>query len=562
MDRMVQLELVWTKIALFMSVEDLGLMEVASSAFRRLYAADAYKVRRYDESVAYLTYKTRYGQDGEPLTDKQHCVDLASKRSNTFVIVGGGYGSEGKPGHVFELSEEALSNARGALLGITTSTETTLADVCQHKETFASKLHEIGCRAAASDAFGGMQMYGGFDEDVERATELVNMAPGHTLVPLPKRLSYAASTTMKDGSVLVTGGGAGPYRGSGVYKGCYLKTVEKQREFEVEITGSDLPVRTIPNWSKWQHFLGHHLELFTHPSLSQQTQSELVVSNIIPLRHSIATLIYINSIAQDSSDDEGGGAGNRRWLNTLMYDINDFHADISESLNDIDNDDDDGNDFHAQYGMYETEAFERNINKLVNVVWGGGPAGPVVPDMLQRRCGHSLVTTFDDQVLAMGGYGGGTIYHNSVEILDAERGWHLLQPMRSKRSGFAAAVGMGGRVLVAGGSEDGETPLRTVEALDPREGSWSKLASMNQRRGYSSGTMGPKGRFLVSGGMRNSTFSVDNTMEIYDQRMDQWLLLKPGEGEDSKEEEYDSSFNHAEVFRRTCHHIAYLYPSH
>ena len=103
--------------------------------------------------------------------------------------------------------------------------------------------------------------------------------------------------------------------------------------------------------------------------------------------------------------------------------------------------------------------------------------------------------------------------------------------------------------------KNGEIPLGIVEAFDPREGTWAMLAPMNERRGYCSGCMGPHGRFLVSGGMKNARFSVSNSLEIYDQRMDKWLLLKPPKDGDNEDEFL------AECFHRTCHHMAYLHPA-
>ncbi len=551
-DRVLQLMDLWGKIAIYMSIEDLGAMEIASRRFYKLYASEGYLERRSDESVSYRTYKTQYSKNGEPLTDKQLCVDIA-KGGSSFVVLGGGFGSEEQLGYVFDVKPANL---------FVEDSRTVFADVIKHKQTFSER-RRTGCSAAVSQAFGrdqgdhGLQMLGGFLEKAfegmatESAVERAYSGFSRLLVPLPKKLSYAAATTMKDGSVLVTGGGAGPYRGSSVYKECYLKTVDKQREFEVDIIGQDdLHAREIPFMCKWQRYLGHHMHLLSDSSLSHETQAQLAASNLYPLHHSLSMAITISTMGAFDSDDSSD-AGGGEWLNEILMGA------IDESqLDELNfNDGNDGEDYFTEFGLAPIEALEHNMKKVLDVVWGRDPGGSAVPDMLHERCGHSLVTTFDDHALAMGGYGGDTVYHNSVEALDIERGWGLLTPMRDVRSGFASAVGLGGRVLVAGGSVNGEQPLAAAEAFDPREGKWSTLAPMNTKRGYCAGTMGPSGRFLVSGGMMNAVFGLDNSLEIYDQRLDKWLKLDPPEVGENEE-----GF-HTECFKRTCHHMAYLQPA-
>ena len=69
-----------------------------------------------------------------------------------------------------------------------------------------------------------------------------------------------------------------------MYKECYLKTAQKQLEFEVDIVGQDdLSVRHIGFMGKWQLYLGHQQPLMAHPSLSLETRVQLEASNIYPL---------------------------------------------------------------------------------------------------------------------------------------------------------------------------------------------------------------------------------------------------------------------------------------
>lgn len=84
--------------------------------------------------------------------------------------------------------------------------------------------------------------------------------------------------------------------------------------------------------------------------------------------------------------------------------------------------------------------------------------------MLQRRCGHAALTLFDGSVVTLGGYGGGSDYLRSVELLDpAMLRWISLPPMTVARSGPAAAVGPGGAIYVAGGSPDGSIGHKSLE---------------------------------------------------------------------------------------------------
>ena len=186
-NRMTQLMDLWRNIALYLDIKDLGAMEISSLRFFTLYAAEGYRARRYDESVSYLTYKTQYGKNGLPLTDKQVCVNLV-KEGSSFAVVGGGYGSEEKPDYVIDMQyDDAL------LIG---DNEATLANVIKHKQTFPQREEPIGCSAAVHHAFGcgtcdhGLHLFGGFLEGWERATECVLQgaigASCKVLVPLPK----------------------------------------------------------------------------------------------------------------------------------------------------------------------------------------------------------------------------------------------------------------------------------------------------------------------------------------------------------------------------------------
>ena len=202
------------------------------------------------------------------------------------------------------------------------------------------------------------------------------------------------------------------------------------------------------------------------------------------------------------------------------------------------------------------EAEQEALYDLSTFVWDDDK----VPSMQKARCGHCAVATFDDKVIVLGGYSGGDTYLNSTEVLDVnnyEAGWHAGPSMHDRRSGAAAVLGPEGRIIVAGGSIDGEVPLDSVEALDPREGKWVKLTSMLNKRGYCGGTMAPGGRFLVSGGFISQTYRCSDELESYDTRADRWTVIndRPFMGDDSPAFLFPS-------FYRSCNSMFHLPPQH
>jgi hypothetical protein len=132
------------------------------------------------------------------------------------------------------------------------------------------------------------------------------------------------------------------------------------------------------------------------------------------------------------------------------------------------------------------------------------------------RCGHALGVRRAghrpgaETLLCVGGYTGAMDYSATMEALrlgagqDA-RGWIQGPSMRQGRSGCGAGVGPHGRLFVVGGSQDGGgRGLRSVEALDPREGFWSRMPPMVRRRRYCAATFAPDGSLYAGyGGSRS-----------------------------------------------------------
>lgn len=307
----------------------------------------------------------------------------------------------------------------------------------------------------------------------------------HT-VPLPVSSCYGAAVTLPNGDILYSGGGDSPYRGSAVYDRVYLKPKHIYSVLEKPVRERSLATCQIR--------ANHHTE------------------------------IGVEEEAWDRS--EGFDVCMRPFFkqDPRLREIGWNPSSQTDTPSDDEDEDEEGKSKFERNGVNVGRLTEAELRHLSDYVWSVGK----VPSMRQARCGHSIVATWDEKVMVLGGYGGGQLYLDTTEVLDLGRidaGWRQGPPLRSTRSGAAAVIASCGRVLVAGGSIDGEIPLNTAEALDPREGKWVPLASMHHKRGYCAGTMAPHNRFLVSGGICSTLFLASNGLESYDPRANKWTLL-------------------------------------
>jgi len=84
-------------------------------------------------------------------------------------------------------------------------------------------------------------------------------------------------------------------------------------------------------------------------------------------------------------------------------------------------------------------------------------------------------------------------------------------------------VELDGAVYSLGGF-DGSQYLRTVERLDPRQGSWTSISSMiSPRAGLSAASF--NGKIYALGGFDGQSFL--NTVEVFDQRANKWEEAVP-----------------------------------
>lgn len=102
----------------------------------------------------------------------------------------------------------------------------------------------------------------------------------------------------------------------------------------------------------------------------------------------------------------------------------------------------------------------------------------------EGRAGHVAIRLEDGSVLVAGGSGGpdGSVSLGSAERYDPQAGrWTQVGALRQPRTGAAAVVLRGGRVLVEGGErvEQGvRTSLASAELFDPVSGSWKPAGNM------------------------------------------------------------------------------------
>jgi hypothetical protein len=128
----------------------------------------------------------------------------------------------------------------------------------------------------------------------------------------------------------------------------------------------------------------------------------------------------------------------------------------------------------------------------------------VITNMLHKRAGHvASLNPLTKNIVVCGGYGGGSIYHNTVErmVLNGEStGFQKLPSMSTKKTGSGGGHGPYGYMYICGGSTNGGDGLKIVERLDLRMKKWETIAPLNCGRGYCSASWSADGRLYCMGG--------------------------------------------------------------
>ena len=172
----------------------------------------------------------------------------------------------------------------------------------------------------------------------------------------------------------------------------------------------------------------------------------------------------------------------------------------------------------------------------------GGRKWRLVPaKMKTRRAGHAAAyDSRRNRMYQVGGYGGDTLYHDSMEWVDltpqrlasVNDGFVQCESnMSVKRTGVGAGFGPDGCIYAVGGSPDGGVGHKSLERYDPREGSWQLLAPMTYEKGYTSAAFGPDGKFWAAGGSTVEMLggfvaeTYSDHFEVYDPRNNTWEVL-------------------------------------
>ena len=152
------------------------------------------------------------------------------------------------------------------------------------------------------------------------------------------------------------------------------------------------------------------------------------------------------------------------------------------------------------------------------------------------RRGHFTLSLPDGKVAVVGGVGqtlGGLgILANisavgallSTEIYDPKTNrWSLASDMLEGHSGGLAVLLKDGRVLVAGGYNQGEA-LASSEVFDPNLGEWMRTASMARKTFANTATVLSDGSVLFTGGfgMSRSKGGITPGSEVFDPKSNEW----------------------------------------
>src|SRR5262249_50552088 len=143
--------------------------------------------------------------------------------------------------------------------------------------------------------------------------------------------------------------------------------------------------------------------------------------------------------------------------------------------------------------------------------------------MHDARAMHTATLLSDGRVLVAGGDndGFGTILA-SAEIFNPASGtWTATGNMTAVRKGQTATLLSDGRVLVAGG--DNGPRLASAEIFNPATGAWATTSSMAVARSGHAMTLLGDGRALVAGGLTNgSATSTQASAEIFNPATGIW----------------------------------------
>jgi len=162
--------------------------------------------------------------------------------------------------------------------------------------------------------------------------------------------------------------------------------------------------------------------------------------------------------------------------------------------------------------------------------------------MVAPRSSYSATSLADGKVLVAGGIVAGDSADDQVpfaELYDPVSGtWTATGAMATDRAYHTATLLTDGRVLVAGGAQDGVRGGPVAELYDPISGTWTAAGNMitpTPRSGHTA-TLLPDGKVLVVGGVHSIEHSIEPvaSAKLYDPESGTWSatqgLVEPRSG--------------------------------
>ncbi len=340
----------------------------------------------------------------------------------------------------------------------------------------------------------------------------------------PRGAAHTA-TLLRDGRVLVTGGGGGNLKSAETYE---------------------------PSTGTWTLAGSMTLTRYGHAAILLDDGTVLVVGGAGPTFETWRASAEVYNPSTDSWARTGMTKGPRAWLAaTRLSDgrvllAGGLGRESRESFGPLDW----AEIYDAATGTWSTtgsigdERSEHTLTLLDDgrVLVAGGvrdvPAELYDPSdgtwtqtgsLREERQRHRATLLGDGTVLVTGGMTGDFEAHQSAEIYDPLRGtWSITGSMSEARAAHIATRLPDGRVLVAGGEryiENSDPVIGSAEVYDPSSGTWSPVGSMSEKRMYFSAVLLEDGTVLVIGGAGESAGEGQNMLdstELFDPSTNTW----------------------------------------